>query len=57
MIATFDRPSDRNTDAEREVAYDRKSSIGRLDRRSMRGRRDWVVVEMKEDWKKVFPFQ
>jgi len=44
-------------DAEREWAYDRKSSIGRLDRgldeASSRG---WVVVSMKEDWKRVFAF-
>ena len=44
-------------DADREYAYDRKSSIGRLDRgldeASSRG---WVVVSMKEDWKRVFAF-
>ena len=44
-------------DAEREWTYDRKSSIGRLDRgldeASSRG---WVVVSMKDDWKRVFAF-
>lgn len=45
-------------DAEREWSYDRKSSIGRLDRgldeASARG---WLVVSMKRDWKQVFPFE
>jgi len=44
-------------DADREYAYDRKSSIGRLDRgldeASARG---WVVVSMKDDWKTVFAY-
>ncbi len=47
-----------HTDAEREWAYDRQSSIGRLDKALdealMRG---WTVVDMKKDWKKVFPFE
>jgi phosphoserine phosphatase len=44
-------------DGEREYAYDRKSSIGRLDRGlDEAGRRGWVVVSMKDDWKRVFPF-
>ncbi|WP_455370256.1 HAD family hydrolase [Petrachloros mirabilis] len=47
-----------HNDADREWAYDRKSSIGRLDRgldeASSRG---WVVVSMKDDWKRVFPFE
>jgi phosphoglycolate phosphatase-like HAD superfamily hydrolase len=42
-------------DAVREVAYDRESSIGRLarglDEAATRG---WVVVSMKQDWKRVF---
>ena len=47
-----------HTDAEREVAYDRKSSIGHLDKALDEAKaRDWVVVDMKQDWKKVFPFQ
>ena len=47
-----------HTDAEREVAYDRKSSIGHLDNAlDEAGARNWVVVDMKQDWKKVFPFQ
>jgi hypothetical protein len=42
-------------DADREYAYDRKSSIGRLDRGLDEAeRRGWVVVSMKDDWKSVF---
>jgi len=44
-------------DSEREWAYDRKSSIGRLDRGlDEAGRRGWVVVSIKNDWKRVFAF-
>ena len=47
-----------HTDAERETAYDRNSSIGRLDKALDEAKaRNWVVVDMKQDWKKVFPFQ
>ena len=43
-------------DAEREWAYDRKSSIGRLSRGIDEApKRGWVVVSMKDDWKTVFP--
>jgi phosphoserine phosphatase len=47
-----------HTDGEREWAYDRTSHIGRLarglDEASKRG---WIVVDMKQDWKVVYPFQ
>jgi hypothetical protein len=47
-----------HTDAEREWAYDRQSPIGRLDKALDEAqRRGWTVVDMKEDWKKIFPFQ
>ena len=47
-----------HTDAEREYAYDRHSSIGRLGKAlDMEGAHDWVVVDMKTDWNRVFPFQ
>jgi phosphoglycolate phosphatase-like HAD superfamily hydrolase len=47
-----------HTDAEREWAYDRKSSIGRLDKGLDEAKeRGWAVVNMKEDWKRVFPFE
>jgi phosphoserine phosphatase len=42
-------------DAEREYAYDRQSAIGRLDRGLDEApRRGWIVVSMKNDWKRVF---
>ncbi|MCU0233380.1 MAG: haloacid dehalogenase-like hydrolase [Thermoanaerobaculales bacterium] len=45
-----------HTDAEREWAYDRDSHIGRLDRGlDEAADRGWVVVDMKTDWKAVFP--
>jgi haloacid dehalogenase-like hydrolase len=45
----------RHDDAEREFAYDRKSPIGRLDRAlDEAGKRGWVVVSMKNDWKSVY---
>jgi len=47
-----------HTDAEREWAYDRQSPIGRLDKALDEAlRRGWTVVDMKKDWKKIFPFQ
>ncbi len=47
-----------HTDAEREWAYDRQSPIGRLDKALDEAqRRGWTVVDMKKDWKKVFPFE
>jgi hypothetical protein len=45
-----------HTDAEREWAYDRKSAVGHLDRAlDAAGPRGWTVVDMKRDWKVVFP--
>lgn len=47
-----------HTDAEREWAYDRKSKIGKLDKALDEAkRRGWTVVDMKNDWGKVFPEQ
>lgn len=44
-----------HTDAEREYAYDRHSSIGRLDKAlDEAAQRDWIVVDMKKDWNQVF---
>jgi phosphoglycolate phosphatase-like HAD superfamily hydrolase len=46
-----------HTDADREFAYDRKSSFGKLDKALEEAeRRNWLVVDMKADWKKVFAF-
>jgi hypothetical protein len=47
-----------HTDAEREWAYDRDSGIGRLDKGLDEAQaRGWTVVDMKKDWKRVFPFE
>jgi hypothetical protein len=45
-----------HTDAEREWAYDRKSHVGRLDKAlDEAAARGWTVVDMKKDWKVVYP--
>jgi hypothetical protein len=45
-----------HTDAEREYAYDRQSSIGRLDTAlDEANAKGWIVVDMKNDWKTIFP--
>lgn len=45
-------------DAARETAYDRQSSIGRLDKGlDEAAAKGWTVVSMKDDWKRVFPFE
>jgi hypothetical protein len=47
-----------HTDAEREYAYDRNSSVGRLDKAlDEANAKGWTVVGMKDDWKKIFAFQ
>jgi hypothetical protein len=46
-----------HTDKDREYAYDRQSSFGKLDKALDEAeRRNWLVVDMKNDWKKVFDF-
>jgi hypothetical protein len=46
-----------HTDAEREWAYDRKSSVGKLDKAlDAAPAAGWNVVDMRNDWKKIFPF-
>jgi hypothetical protein len=45
-----------HTDAQREWAYDRESHIGRLDKAlNQADASGWIVVDMKKDWKVVFP--
>jgi hypothetical protein len=45
-----------HTDAEREWAYDRKSSIGKLDKAWDEAvAKGWTVVSMKDDWATIFP--
>jgi len=47
-----------HTDAGREWAYDRQSPIGRLDKGLEEAQaRGWTVVDMREDWNRVFPFE
>ncbi|WP_349962392.1 HAD family hydrolase [Rhizobium sp. ZPR3] len=47
-----------HTDADREYAYDRQSVFGKLDKALDEAqRRNWLVVDMKSDWKKVFAFE
>jgi hypothetical protein len=47
-----------HTDAEREYAYDRSSHIGKLDKAlDEADRRGWTVVDMKRDWKVIYPFE
>jgi phosphoglycolate phosphatase-like HAD superfamily hydrolase len=45
-----------HTDAEREFAYDRDSSVGRLDKAlDAAPSAGWLVVDMKNDWNRIFP--
>jgi phosphoserine phosphatase len=45
-----------HTDAEREYAYDRKGHVGRLDKAlDQADANGWIIVDMKKDWKTVFP--
>jgi hypothetical protein len=45
-----------HTDAEREYAYDRDTSFGRLDKAlDAAAVNKWTVVDMKKDWKNIFP--
>jgi hypothetical protein len=47
-----------HTDADREYAYDRDTSFGRLDEAlDAAALNKWTVVDMKNDWKRIFAFQ
>ena len=47
-----------HTDADREWAYDRKSSVGRFDKGLDEVKaKGWTVVDMMNDWKVIFPFE
>ncbi len=47
-----------HTDADREVAYDSLSNIGRLKNALIEGEsKGWIIVDMKKDFKKVFSFE
>jgi phosphoglycolate phosphatase-like HAD superfamily hydrolase len=46
-----------HTDAEREWAYDRQAHIGKLERGLDDATKyNWLVVDMKKDWKKIYAF-
>jgi hypothetical protein len=45
-----------HNDAIREFAYDRSPSIGQLDKALDKANaKGWTVVDMKNDWQRVFP--
>lgn len=45
-----------HTDGAREYAYDRQSAFGKLDKALDEAKaRNWIVVDMKRDWKTIFP--
>ncbi len=47
-----------HTDAKREWAYDRHSSVGRLDKALDQARtQHWTVVDMASDWRRIYPFE
>jgi hypothetical protein len=46
------------TDSVREWEYDRTSSIGRLDKAlDEANAKGWAVVDMKNDWRRIFSFE
>jgi len=47
-----------HTDEVREYAYDRDSHIGKLDKAlDIAQQKGWTVVDMKNDWKVIYPAQ
>ena len=45
-----------HTDDHREAAYDRQSHVGKLDKAlDQAHERRWIIVDMKSDWKTIFP--
>ncbi|SAL07282.1 Tat pathway signal sequence domain-containing protein [Caballeronia arationis] len=45
-----------HTDAAREYAYDRTSKVGKLDKAlDAASGNGWIVVDMKQDWNRMFP--
>ena len=47
-----------HTDSVREWAYDRKSSIGRLDKGlDEANEKGWTVIDMEKDWELIYPFE
>ncbi len=47
-----------HTDNKREYYYDQDSKIGQLDKGLILAKKNnWLVFDVKNDWKKVFPFE
>jgi phosphoglycolate phosphatase-like HAD superfamily hydrolase len=47
-----------HTDSIREVAYDRNSSIGKLNKGlDDAAKYNWLIVDMKNDWNKIYSFE
>jgi hypothetical protein len=47
-----------HTDSIREWAYDRKSSVGRLDKGLDEAlEKGWTLIDMEKDWKVIYPFE
>lgn len=47
-----------HTDADREWAYDRESSMGRLDKGLDEAEaKGWALFDMKQDWKVIYPYE
>ncbi len=47
-----------HTDAVREYAYDRSTSVGRLDKGlDFAPKFGWTLIDMKRDWKVIYPFE
>lgn len=47
-----------HTDNQREWAYDRESPVGCLDKALDEAKdKNWTVIDMKKDWKRIFPFE
>jgi len=45
-----------HTDAAREYAYDRQSTVGKLDKAlDEASAKGWIVVDMKQNWNRIFP--
>ena len=47
-----------HTDGKREFAYDKDTEFGKLDKALTEAEKHgWTVVDMKKDWKVIYPFQ
>jgi phosphoglycolate phosphatase-like HAD superfamily hydrolase len=47
-----------HTDAVREYAYDKDTSVGRLDKGlTLAPQLGWQMIDMKRDWKVIFPYE